>query len=146
MTVPTFERATLDDAPALVAIEAQIGNIKTYGRPLTLAAAREEIVGAQLYLIRVERAVVGTAACRIRLDNTAYLSCIAVIPAFRGRGIGRAAVGFLLEMCAGTSRVDLVTHPENESALRLYGSFGFKVESEKADYFGDGEPRLVLAR
>jgi ribosomal protein S18 acetylase RimI-like enzyme len=39
-----------------------------------------------------------------------------------------------------------VTHPENAGALRLYMSLGFKVESRIEDCFGDGEPRLVMAR
>jgi ribosomal-protein-alanine N-acetyltransferase len=52
---------------------------------------------------------------------------------------------FILEKCKGSNRIDLVTHPENSSALELYSSLGFKVESRQENYFGDGEPRLVLA-
>lgn len=51
---------------------------------------------------------------------------------------------FILEKCKGADRVDLVTHPENRSALELYSSLGFKVEARQENYFGDGEPRLVL--
>jgi len=54
-------------------------------------------------------------------------------------------MSFILEQCKGTHRIDLVTHPENKNALRLYRSLGFKVESAKKIIFGDGEPRLVLA-
>jgi ribosomal-protein-alanine N-acetyltransferase len=53
-------------------------------------------------------------------------------------------MSFILEKCKGTDRIDLVTHPENKNALQLYMSLGFKVESRRENYFGDGEPRLVL--
>jgi len=43
-----------------------------------------------------------------------------------------------------TKRIELVTHPDNP-ALKLYESLGFTVESRKENYWGDGEPRLVLA-
>jgi hypothetical protein len=32
-----------------------------------------------------------------------------------------------------------------DTLVALYASFGFKVESCQENYFGDGEPRLVLA-
>ena len=53
---------------------------------------------------------------------------------------------YILEKTKGARRIDLVTHPENENALRLYASLGFKVESRLENYFGDGEPRLALAK
>jgi ribosomal-protein-alanine N-acetyltransferase len=73
------------------------------------------------------------------------VSNLAVDPTYRRRGIARAAMLLILEKCKGSHRVDLVTHPENKNALRLYRSLGFKVESRQENYFGDGEPRLVLA-
>ena len=35
----------------------------------------------------------------------------------------------LLKKFKSTKRIDLVTHPDNKAALRLYQSFGFIVES-----------------
>lgn len=54
-------------------------------------------------------------------------------------------MSFILEKCKGAYRIDLVTHPENKNALRLYASLGFKVESRSENFFGDGGPRLLLA-
>jgi ribosomal-protein-alanine N-acetyltransferase len=53
---------------------------------------------------------------------------------------------FLLEEAKGCARIDLVTHPDNAAAIALYGSLGFALESRKEDYFGDGEPRVVMQR
>jgi ribosomal protein S18 acetylase RimI-like enzyme len=144
--VVTFERATRADADIVVSVEANIGEAKTYGQPLELEAVVEEIANNAFYIIKDGDAVVGTCAHRVRSDRSAYLSNIAVLPAFRGRGMGRAAVTFLLAECHEAETIDLVTHPENAVALKLYGSLGFKVLSRKEDFFGDGEPRLVLER
>jgi ribosomal protein S18 acetylase RimI-like enzyme len=78
--------------------------------------------------------------------RSAYLSNIAVDPDFRRRGIARAATVFLLEEAKGCARIDLVTHPDNAAAIALYRSLGFEVESRKENYFGDGQPRVVMLR
>jgi ribosomal protein S18 acetylase RimI-like enzyme len=144
--VVTFERATKADAGIVVSVEANIGEPKTYGQPLAFDAVVGEIRKNAFYLIKEGDAVVGTCAYRTRSDNSVYLSNIAILPAFRGRGLGRAAMLFLLAECQAADTIDLVTHPENAAALNLYESLGFKVTSRKKDYFGDGEPRLVLVR
>jgi ribosomal protein S18 acetylase RimI-like enzyme len=142
----TFEQATEKDAGAIVALERKIGDLKTYGQPLGLEAALEEIRKNTFYLIKDGDIIVGTAAYRVRPDNSVYISHMAIDPGYRRLGLARAAMSFLLERNKGASRIDLVTHPENEIALRLYRSFGFQVEARKENYFGDGEPRLVLAK
>ena len=43
-------------------------------------------------------------------------------------------------------RIDLVTHPHNSKIIGLYLSYGFIIEAWKDNHFGDGEPRIVLAR
>jgi len=86
------------------------------------------------------------AAWKRRDDGSAYLSNIAVDPAFRRRGIARTATLFLLEEAKGCTRIDLLTHPDNAAAIALYRSLGFAVESRREDYFGDGEPRAVMLK
>ena len=68
-----------------------------------------------------------------------------VIPEFQGQGVAREVLTRLLKELKDVKRVDLVTHPDNQKALQLYQSLGFIVESRKENYFGDGEPRLILA-
>lgn len=130
----------------LLALEACVGEPRLYGWLQSRAAALKEIRETCLYFIMVGEAAVGTAGYRLRPDGSVYIGNLAVAPAFRRQGIGRAAMAFLLEQNKGAPRVDLVTHPENVSALALYAAFGFAVESRQENYFGDGEPRLVLAK
>lgn len=40
--------------------------------------------------------------------------------------------------------MELAVHPDNQIALRLYASLGFEIKSRQENYFGDGEPRLLL--
>ena len=141
-----FEQATEADVEAFIALERIAGDPKTYGPILDIEAAREEIRSNTLYFITIGAVVVGTAAYRKGRDGSIYISNVAVDPAYRRRGIARKAMLFILDKNKGAHRFDLVTHPENEGALRLYMSLGFGVESRQENYFGDGEPRLVLAK
>jgi len=52
----------------------------------------------------------------------------------------------LLEKFKNTERIDLAAHPDNFRAIKLYQSLGFAIESRKENYYGDGEPRLILVK
>ena len=141
----TFVRATVADADRLAAHEQRVANPKDYP-PMDREACAREIASNALYFVEVEGALAATAAWKLRDDGSAYFSSIAVDPDFRRRGIARAAIRFLLGEAKGCARVDLVTHPDNAAAIELYQSLGFAVESRKENYFGDGEPRVVMSR
>ncbi len=59
-------------------------------------------------------------------DNTPLLG-MALLPDFRGKGIGKALLGEMLKVAkeSGFSRVSLSVDPNN-TALHLYEKFGFK--------------------
>jgi ribosomal protein S18 acetylase RimI-like enzyme len=61
-----------------------------------------------------------------------YLSKIAVVPRFRGQGIGRAIVDEYLSegFAAGFRRFRLDVSAENDHAVQIYKSLGFVVETE----------------
>ena len=141
----TIEPATLNDALTLVAFERKVADPKTYGPPLGVQGAIKEISENTFYFIKRGDILVATAAYRLRSDKSVYISNVAVDPKYRRQGIARTVMLFILEKCKGSSRIELVVHPENENAIQLYSSLGFKVESRQENYFGDGEPRLVLA-
>ena len=141
-----FKRAISEDASILVDLENRVAEPKTYGQPLDFDGAVREINNNAFYFIKSDGVIVGTAAYLQRPDKSVYLSNIALDPTYRNRGIGRKTMLFLLTENSDANRIDLVTHPENQAALRLYMSFGFEVESRKENYFGDGEPRLVLVK
>jgi ribosomal protein S18 acetylase RimI-like enzyme len=96
----------------------------------TLAALVEAGEERPAFLKRI------SAARRLFLpvrDDSFYLSRIAVVPRLRCRGIGgRVMVEFLRHgRSEGFRRFDLDVAADNEAAIRLYKSFGFRVEATR---------------
>ncbi|NOU07877.1 MAG: GNAT family N-acetyltransferase [Hyphomicrobiaceae bacterium] len=139
-----LKRAAADDIDAIVAFESQVMNITLYGKPLDHAAAQSEI-GTNEYYLRLDKGnVVATGALRRREDRSAYLSNIAVHPATRRQGIARVMIRHLLSLCDAAPYVDLAVHPDNHAARSLYVSLGFLPMQICENFFGDGEPRLIM--
>lgn len=68
---------------------------------------------------------------------------IIVLPEYQGKGFGKVLVAKLLETVKD-DKVWLVTHPKNSRAIVLYLKSGFTIKDWKNDYYGDGEPRIIL--
>ena len=141
-----FLQATAKHAETFIALQERSTDLRLYGPVGELKDAQREIAENILYLLRLHDEVVGSAAYRVRPDGSVYISNVVVDRNHRRRGFARAALTYILETNNDAPRVDLVTHPENEHALRLYLSLGFEVESRRENFVSDGEPRLVLAR
>jgi ribosomal protein S18 acetylase RimI-like enzyme len=124
----TLERATTDDVETLVEFERKVVNPKLYGPALDFESAIKEIEKNTFFFIKIGNAVIGTAAYCERTDKTVYISNVAVDPIYRRQGVAREVVCRILHECSKAPRVELVTHPENENALRLYFSLGFRME------------------
>lgn len=137
--------ATPADLPALARLEREVFAHGAYPGflfrqamdlwPLWLLVARDDAgqPGAYVFGAPAEQA------------ERAWLLSAATHPSLRGRGVGRALLRRLLELlaCSGVREVRLTVHPDNP-AQHLYAREGFVVESSSADYFGPGEPRLVM--
>ena len=141
-----FVRARLADAARFLALEREIDTPRLYRPAATRAAAEAEIRRTCLYFLWLGRRQVGTIAWRRCSDGSIEISNLAVRPRYRGRGCARAAMLFVLRKHARAKRFMLVTHPENAAALRLYAARGFSVRASRENFFGDGEPRLVLTK
>lgn len=141
-----FRQATVKDAEAFIVLQERSTDVKLYGPVGGQEQALKEISENTLYLIRIRDEIVGSAGYCVRSDGSVYISNVVVAPGKQRQGLGRAAMVFVLGKNMNAPRFDLVTHPDNERALGLYLSLGFQVESRSENHFGDGEPRLVLAR
>ncbi len=139
----TFAPATESDISELIDVEKSVPESNTYSSMLTEDEWKEEMLNNHIFIIKSQGAVVGSISYEIKNPEHLYISGIVVRPEYQGKGIAREALTDLLKQYASYKRIDLVTHPDNP-ALRLYQSLGFEVESRKENYFGDGEPRLVL--
>ncbi|CAL9456269.1 GNAT family N-acetyltransferase [Streptomyces sp. enrichment culture] len=92
--------------------------------------------------------IVGYAvAARASNGRTGWVLALGVARAARGRGWGRE----LLRACVdglredGAEEIRLTVEPANDSALALYRGLGFTEVERRADYYGPGADRLVLA-
>ena len=85
--------------------------------------------------------------CLWEIADEIHVTNVAVDPAYRRRGIGRALVGGVLDD-ARERRLRLIVlevRPSNLEARRLYESFGFRVVGRRRGYYYDtGEDALVM--
>lgn len=139
-----LRRATTFDIPTLIMLEKSVAGTKTYSPMLTENEWIEELKKNVVYLIEKENTVVGNISYEKKDKDHAYISGLVVDPKFQSQGIARKAIIQILEELKDFKRIDLVTHPDNLKALKLYQSFGFTTESRRENFFGDREPRLIL--
>lgn len=95
-----------------------------------------------------EDEVLGYAVCWT-LAGESHLLNIAVHPARRGRGIGRALLSECIRRAAraGASLLFLEVRAGNEAAQRLYRSMGFVFRGIRKGYYTDtGEDAVILDR
>lgn len=141
----SLKKATRADIPLLLDIENKVSGTCIYSPMTQEDEWKEEMLKGSVYLIEKGGEIVGNVSYERKGENIAYISGLVVAPRFQGQGIGREVLNKILEEdLKDMKRIDLVTHPDNMIAQKLYRSFGFVVESRKENYWGDGEPRLVM--
>ena len=138
-----LRKATLDHVGILMELEKSVSGKNTYSPALDIEDWKEEFENGEVYFIEYNNKIVGNLSIKFFGNERLYISGLVVIPEFQGKGIAREALRQILEKYKNIRRIDLVTHPDN-FALGLFKSLGFVVESRKDNFYGDGEPRLVL--
>jgi len=90
--------------------------------------------------------MVGFIAGEVRKpEDLAWIATIGVLPAFQRRGIGSA----LLNACEenlGVERIRLSVRAGNNTAIRLYESFGYRQVGSWPDYYRGGVDAVVLEK
>ena len=146
MSGTLLKEAGIADIPVLIKIEQSVAGTKIYSAMLDENEWKEELQKGKVFLIMKDGKAVGNLSYEQRGNDYVYISGLVITPTYQGQGIAREVLSKLLDEFIGMGRVDLVTHPDNHPALKLYESFGFVVESRKENYYSDGEPRLVLVK
>lgn len=141
-----FERATLENTQALLDIEKTTKGLKTYSGYFKEEEIREWLSSDIVYLIKNNDAIIGSIAYEIKGKDHAYISGLVIKPKFQKQGLAKKATIKLLEELTGYEKIDLVTHPDNAGAVKLYKSLGFVEVGRKENFFGDGEPRIIMVK
>lgn len=140
---PSLSPAKETDIKKLIAIEESVKGNRVYSPMLTEEEWRKELATHSVFLIKLQRKVVGNLSYERKSPHHVYISGVVVMPEFQGKGIAREVLATLMYELRDVQRVDLVTHPQNP-ALHLYKSLGFVEESLHENFYGDGEPRVIL--
>ena len=99
------------------------------------------------YGIRCDGELAGFLVLHVVVDE-AHILNFGIRTAFRGRGLGRALLGEVIEILnrEGVRRVTLEVRKGNEIARKLYSSFGFIEAGTRERYYrDDNEDAVVMA-
>jgi ribosomal-protein-alanine N-acetyltransferase len=138
-------KATIEDIQTLLEIEKTAKGLKVYSGYFSEKELEEWINSEVVYLIKNNDIIIGSISYKIESVDHADISGLVIKPEFQKRGFAKRAIILLLEELKDFKRLTLVVHPDNH-AIRLYESFGFIQESRKENYWGDGEPRLMMVK
>ena len=149
-----IRRAFPNDAPAIVSVLYE--SFLEYEAIYALKAFRTTSIGIEtvfgrmregpVWVAVLDHAIVGTAST---VANKAglYIRGMAVLPAFRGRGIGRLLMEHIEQyaMAKGFQRMFLSTTPEMSAAIRFYEHFGFELTDQNTATFS-ASPLLIMQK
>ena len=121
-----YRKAALDDAELLI----NIYNASFYGDFLRYGACpgygnsketmEESIRRYPKHLILCDNVPVGCVSCK-KLDAGVYeISCLCVIPAFQGNGIGTQAIQFVKTLHEDWEKLTLVTPLDKKQNVKYY--------------------------
>ncbi|MBA4394342.1 MAG: ribosomal-protein-alanine N-acetyltransferase [Desulfobacca sp.] len=141
----SISSAQLRDLPDLLTIEAA-----SFVHPWSKADFLSELSKSPstIYVTRSDPAgpVLGYICFWIVADEIQMLN-LAVHPAYRRQGLGRALMAFLFNLAREKMalKVFLEVRPSNQTALALYRSLGFEILYRRPRYYdAEGEDALVM--
>ena len=144
----TFKKITDTEAEIFEYIEIEKTAVEkyTYSGIIDFEEAKKQIQKNECFNIYKDNILVGHTEYILKSKEHGHIDGLVILPEFQGQGIAREAALFRIEKMKDLKRIDLVTHPHNSKIICLYLSLGFHIESWKENYWGDGEPRLVIAK
>lgn len=137
--------AVIGDLADLATLDRHVFGHISY--PLFVFRQFLDIFADGLVVGRVDGAVVGYAlVAPVSAEKHGYFVSLGVAADARGRGYGRALAiaGINRLRRFGLTYVKLTVEADNAPAIELYRTLGFHAVERDEDYFGPGEPRVVM--
>ncbi len=135
-----FRQADTADAELLIEIcnasfypdYLRYGESPAYGRSVEMM--KQSIIAFPKFLIICDRRPAGCISCKALEEGICEVGCLCVIPGFRGRGIGTAAMEFAKPYFGDWRRFTLVTPVDKEENVRFCTEkCGFAIRSVEMD-------------
>ncbi len=144
METPFFARKlTGGDVPATVALEEKCFP-SAWSAEQYKAALLEQWFRLYGIFSRENSMMAGYLALSLAAGEAEVLN-IAVLPEFRGRGLGTLLLRFAFgDMQGMWERAFLEVRPSNAPARALYSKTGFRVSGRRRQYYADGEDALIM--
>lgn len=139
-----------DAVPALADAFAAMLPWKAY--PFTASQLRAYLAkgepGAPRYLVTVNGAAAGAMGLRLEWLRGPYLQFLGILPAFQGRGLGAAVLGWMEReaRAAGQRNLWVAASDFNLDALRFYTRAGFVAAARIDDLVLDGRTEILLRK
>ena len=139
-----IRRMSREDLDAVTAVEQA-----TFAVPWSRESFRRELeqnVAARYLVAEADGQVIGYAGAWVILDES-HITNIAVLEAWRGRGIGKQLTQALVQYLSnlGASYATLEVRVSNERAQNLYKELGFVSVGKRKRYYEDnGEDAFLM--
>lgn len=142
MTV-TIRRMTLDDLPAVVALDQM-----SFSLPWPERSFRFELTdntASRCWVAEADGEIVGMLVAWLLVDE-AHIATLAVHPAHRRRGIARKLLSHALRSMAEEGAVTsfLEVRESNIAAQELYRQFGYEAVGRRKRYYKDTDEDAIL--
>lgn len=139
-----IRRMATADLPQVAEIEAAV-----FPRPWSIRDFFSELTVnpvARYLVAELDGQILGFAGVHIILDE-GHITNVAVLPAARGRGLGKSLMAELMQYAAnlGVRYLTLEVRQSNEVAIAMYRGLGFfKVSVRKKYYEDNGEDAWLM--
>ncbi len=135
-----YRKAESEDAGLLVDIYnaafysdyRRFGACPGYGK--TVGMMEASIREHPKYIILCDRKPVGCVSCKTLEAGVYEITCLCIVPAYQGKGLGTAAVQFVKALCADWEMLTLVTPMDKKENVKFYTEkCGFRIASAETD-------------